>query len=263
MFDRRQIKAEARSLTRSAQVSAFAVTGVLLALLLAMRMVDTLVSGNTYESLFAAGLPGIFVNILVGLIALVMEVGFFQYCLAVRQGTRAELLTLFDGFSFVGKIILLTIQQAFFIYLWSMLFVIPGIVAAYRYRFAFFNLCENPDLSPSEAIRMSKVQTNGAKMELFLLDLSFFGWLFLSFLPYGVLNALAFNGIDIPLPALAVTLLCGVLSSLVDLWRMPYQTLSELRYFDICKQASGVGAGINGPDAPLPLGDGDDQTRSF
>ena len=52
--------------------------------------------------------------------------------------------SLFDAFPFAGKVILLSIVEGVFIFLWSMLFVIPGIIAAYRYSFAMLNLCEIP-----------------------------------------------------------------------------------------------------------------------
>jgi hypothetical protein len=57
----------------------------------------------------------------------------------------------------------LSILQSVFIFLWSLLFVIPGIIAAYRYRFAMYNLCENPDLIIVESLDMSKRQTEGYK----------------------------------------------------------------------------------------------------
>ena len=90
---------------------------------------------------------------------------------------------MFDGFSFVGKIIVLELVMSLFISLWSMLFVIPGIVAAYRYRFAVYNLCENPGIGVMEALDMSKRQTWGYKGQLFVLDWSYFGWKLLATFP--------------------------------------------------------------------------------
>ena len=98
-------------------------------------------------------------------------------------GRRAEYLTLFDGFSFVGKVILLNIVIYLFTFFWSLLFVIPGIIAAYRYRFALYNLYENPGIGVMEALNMSKQQTLGYKGQLFMLDLSYIGWLLLASLP--------------------------------------------------------------------------------
>ena len=63
-----------------------------------------------------------------------------------------------------------------FIGLWSLLFVIPGIVAAYRYYYVDFLLADNPGLTGSRAREISKEMTKGEKGSLFLLDLSFLGW---------------------------------------------------------------------------------------
>ena len=61
-----------------------------------------------------------------------------------------------------------------------------GIVAAYRYRFAMLNLCENPEIGVMEALNMSKAQTLGFKWQLFVLDLSFLGWIIVGSLCLGV-----------------------------------------------------------------------------
>ena len=89
--------------------------------------------------------------------------------------------SLFDGFTFAGKVIALYIVEGFFVALWSMLFVIPGIIAVYRYSFAIWNLCQNPELGVMEALNRSKRQTIGYKGQLFGLHLSFFGWYLLVF----------------------------------------------------------------------------------
>ena len=80
------------------------------------------------------------------------------------------------------------IVQYIFVFLWTLLFIVPGIVAAYRYRFAILNLCENPEIGVMEAINMSKAQTAGFKWQLFVLDLSFIGWALLASLTLGILN---------------------------------------------------------------------------
>jgi uncharacterized membrane protein len=70
--------------------------------------------------------------------------------------------------------------------LWSLLFVIPGIVKGYGYRMTQYILADSPNLSASEAIRLSDRMMQGHKMELFMLDLSFIGWYILGGLAFGV-----------------------------------------------------------------------------
>ena len=90
------------------------------------------------------------------------------------------------------------------IFLWSLLFFVPGVIAAYRYRFAVYNVLTDSSLSASEAIKLSCQQTNGIKGELFILDLSFIGWSILSSITLGILN----------------------------IWLQPYMTLCDLAYFE-------------------------------
>lgn len=65
-------------------------------------------------------------------------------------------------------------------FLWSLLFVIPGIIKGYGYSMVPFILAENPDLGSSEIIDMSSDMMRGHKFELFVLMLSFLGWYFLA-----------------------------------------------------------------------------------
>lgn len=74
--------------------------------------------------------------------------------------------------------------------LWSMLFVIPGIVKSYSYSMAVYIKSENPNISASKAIELSTRMTNGRKMDLFVLDLSFIGWTLLSALTLNILGIL-------------------------------------------------------------------------
>ncbi len=64
--------------------------------------------------------------------------------------------------------------------MWSLLRVVPGIIAAYKYSMAPFLMAENPDIDAFEAIRRSKEMMNGHKARLFFLQFSFIGWALLS-----------------------------------------------------------------------------------
>lgn len=81
---------------------------------------------------------------------------------------------------------LLTILENIFIVLWSLLFIIPGIVKAFAYSMAEFIIAENPDISPLDAITKSKEMMKGHKFELFVLGLSFFWWALLVVITFGI-----------------------------------------------------------------------------
>lgn len=74
--------------------------------------------------------------------------------------------------------------------LWSMLFVVPGIVKGYSYSLAMYIKSENPNIPASKAIELSTRMTNGHKMDLFVLDMSFIGWAILSAFTLNILGIL-------------------------------------------------------------------------
>lgn len=85
-----------------------------------------------------------------------------------------------------GNKIVVYILRSVFEFLWSLLFVIPGIVYHYSSYFAFQLMCENPNLKPTEALKLSKKMVAGNRGELFVLDLSFIGWWFLTCITFGI-----------------------------------------------------------------------------
>jgi len=117
----------------------------------------------------------------------VVKLGYCQYLLKLHDGEEAELKDLFSQFSdrFVDGF-LLSLLTSIYIFLWSLLFIIPGIVATFKYAMAPFILLENPDMKPGEAITASKEMMDGHKARLFCLDFSFIGWAFLSVLTMGI-----------------------------------------------------------------------------
>lgn len=73
-----------------------------------------------------------------------------------------------------------------YLMLWSLLFIIPGIYKYYQYFYVDYILADNPELSISEAIAISKIMTHQDKFNIFILGLSFIGWVFLSSLLLGL-----------------------------------------------------------------------------
>ncbi len=128
-----------------------------------------------------------------GLLTLIITgpiyVGLAVYLLNVvetdTKGDKLELLL--DGFKKnVGNAIVAYILVTLFTLLWTLLFIIPGIIKAFAYSQTFYILAEQPDLAPTEAIRKSQEMMKGHKMRLFLLMLSFLGWFILGALAFGI-----------------------------------------------------------------------------
>ena len=84
------------------------------------------------------------------------------------------------------KAFLVPLLQRLFVSLWSLLFVIPGVIMAYAYSMAIYVANDNPELSAMDAIRKSRELMDGHKWDLFVLDLSFIGWILLCLLTCGI-----------------------------------------------------------------------------
>ena len=150
------------------------------------------------ENLSLPVLSGIFV-ILLGLLAVLsvigialavigsaMDLGRRKFFVRLVHGERSDFSVLFHYFRHLGNAFVLRLLMNIFIFLWSLLFVIPGIVAAYRYSMAPYLMAKDPNLSPIAAIRMSKELMRGKKMGLFILNLSFIGWSILCLFSCGI-----------------------------------------------------------------------------
>ena len=118
------------------------------------------------------------------LVMMIISAGFTIFVLNTIRNAGAAYGNLLDGFGMAGRIILLNLVGGLLVFLWSLLLVVPGIVAAYRYSQAIYILLDHPEKSVLECIRESKELMNGRKGELFNLDLSLIGWALLgAFIP--------------------------------------------------------------------------------
>ena len=132
----------------------------------------------------APGTFAYFIELLLRIMGMLLYAGQVVFILNMVRGLQNSLWNLMDGFQSFLRIIGLRILMAIFVSLWSLLFVIPGIVAAYRYRLALYLLLDHPEMGVMECIRESKRLMCGHKAELFILDLSFIGWALLSVIPF-------------------------------------------------------------------------------
>jgi len=75
-----------------------------------------------------------------------------------------------------GNIVKTMFLREIKVFLWSLLFVIPGIIKSYEYCMVPYILAENPQIDPDRAFKLSRQMTHGEKWKIFVLDLSFIGW---------------------------------------------------------------------------------------
>lgn len=112
--------------------------------------------------------------------------GVAAYFLGLAQDKEVTLNELFSGFQQFGKTFILHLLMSIFVFLWALLLIIPGIIASLRYAMAYYIMNDHPDISPMEAIEMSKEMMDGQKMRLFNLILSFIGWFLLGIITFGL-----------------------------------------------------------------------------
>lgn len=106
--------------------------------------------------------------------------------LDLTKGAKPQISRVFDGFYDLWSSIKVSFFVGVFTLLWSLLFIIPGIVKAYSYSMAYYILAENKGMPALEAIRHSKEMMDGHKMDLFVLSLSFIGWNLLGIITFGI-----------------------------------------------------------------------------
>lgn len=100
-------------------------------------------------------------------------------------------------------------MMSLFVFLWSLIFVIPGIVKAYQYRLVPYLLAENPDMDYHDALDTSRRLTDGQKGDIFVLDLSFIGWYIVSGLTCGIVGIFWFAPYIVQTNAELYAAICG------------------------------------------------------
>lgn len=143
----------------------------------------------------------------------VLNAGYMSYCLKINRGQSGDYKDIFDGFLFFFKVLLISVVSAILVILWSLLLVIPGISAYYRYSQAIYILLDDPEKSVLQCIRESKRLMAGKKLDLFLVDLSFAGWYFTHLVVLWLL----------PLP---------VSFPVIQIWLTPYHTMTRAAYYN-------------------------------
>ena len=119
----------------------------------------------------------------------VIRVGISGIRLSAYRQQGFQFRDLFKYLKQYGRIVGAMALTTLNIMIGIFIFIVPGIIAAYGLFEVPFLLAENPDLTPMETMRRSWADMKGFKGKLFGLHLSFFGWIVLTVLTFGVLAA--------------------------------------------------------------------------
>ncbi len=127
-------------------------------------------------------LPALGPTLLIG----PLLVGLYMVFLLIARGSEAKIDNLFDGFKCFGTALCAYLLMALFVFLWMLLFIIPGIIAGLSYSMTFFIIADDPSIGPMEAINKSKQMMQGYKWKLFCMGFRFIGWVLLCLCTCGI-----------------------------------------------------------------------------
>jgi len=119
------------------------------------------------------------------LLGYALEVGGRHYFIRSAEGnaTLSHIGRVFQTKAY-GAVVLTMLWRSVLLVMWTLLFIIPGIIKAYAYRMVPYILADNPNIGINRAIELSSDMTGGEKFNIFVLDLSFLGWYLLGTLAF-------------------------------------------------------------------------------
>lgn len=195
MWNRQQVKQQAKTIMKRNYWRMFVIT--LLAGVLTGEDVNTIQMAQDFvpndilpgwvSSIFTFFSMGTLIGLLYSIfIGFAIKVGKYNYFIK-NHNENPSLNEIVQGFkgNYLNVLKIMFIMHLK-IMLWLILFVVPGIIKAYEYSMIPYLLAEDPNITTEEAFSLSEQMTNGQKINLFVLDLSFLGWYFLGFLCLGI-----------------------------------------------------------------------------
>lgn len=164
-----------------------------------------------------------------------MTVGLKTLFLSLARQRLAGVRCLFEGFKAFGTALGAYLLIKIFVFLWSLLFIVPGIVASYSYSMTYYLLADDPSLGPWQAIRRSKQMMRGYKWKLFCLGWRFFGWYVLCAMTFGIGLSLASRA-----ESTLARVLCIMSFSIGYLWLEPYIEASKAHFYEDVRATVGT-----------------------
>lgn len=162
------------------------------------RIIALLAGGILYILLAALVIAAIWL-----FLGSVVGVGYSRFTLQLVDGNDAGFENLFQYFPYWKNAVCTRLLKGLYVFLWTLLLIIPGIIASYSYAMTEYILAEHPELTAGEAIAASKEMMYGNRWRLFCLQLSFIGWV----------------------------ILCALTLGIGNLWLNPYQNVAEAAFY--------------------------------
>ncbi|MGP7816686.1 DUF975 family protein [Niallia sp. 01092] len=125
----------------------------------------------------------------ISIILIPLGIAYTWFYLRIMREDFAQIADVFIVYKDVKtslKLIWASIVQGIFLFLWFLLFIIPGIIKSFAYSQTFFLLKDHPEYTVTQAITESRKRMKGYKWKYFLLNLSFIGWAILCLITIGI-----------------------------------------------------------------------------
>lgn len=183
MFNRAEYKARALEQLKGRWKGPCLVTAASAVVLFGFEFASGLLAKSEY-GIALSQFVGLFFVAAIAIINMVSAYVHLKLSRSRTPITSDDVLVAIGDYSVKGILGLLWYEL--WVFLWALLFYIPGIVKMYAYSQMFFVMIENPDIGPRKAMNISKVLTNGHKADIFVMDLSFWGWSLLCILSLGI-----------------------------------------------------------------------------
>lgn len=146
------------------------------------------VGANVIVMALCSVLSGISMGVAAFILVPSLVIGLNFFSVAMYRGEPSSIEDIFrEGFDNFGRKLGGYLWMELFIYLWSLLFVIPGIIKAISYALTPYILADCKNVRATDALKLSMRMMEGHKWEYFVLGLSFIGWMLLTSLTCGLL----------------------------------------------------------------------------
>jgi uncharacterized membrane protein len=144
------------------------------------------------------------------LVAGPLELGAVIFSLSLSRNEETRVEQLFSGFKYFGNALVTYLIMIVLIFLWLLLLIVPGIIAALSYSMSFYILADNPSLKGMDVLNQSKEMMDGHKLRLFYLMLRFF----------------------------LLGLLCILTLGIGFLWLVPYFNITMAKFYDDLREGN-------------------------
>ena len=131
-------------------------------------------------------LEGVIIPIITVALVGILSIGVCRFFINLANNSNSQFSDLWYGFKNILNAFLVSLLVGVIIFLGTLLFVVPGIILTYMYSQVYYVMAENPELSVVDVLKESAKIMKGHKFELFVLELSFLGWMILTVITFGI-----------------------------------------------------------------------------